>query len=219
MRDERPEGSTTCRHGDISTLGHLRLRAAQLKQQGLTYRDIAETLGTTAIRARDLCKQYERLTAHEPRQSYLLELSSRAIMALLTGSAAERYAPDADMDERLALLVEIACLYDRNELLKEQFVGQRTCSEIEAWLLTKGRSFRCASTARPVADRKAISEQPAFHPSPSLTGLSGKDANSTTRSTARAAMGKPAQADTRRASRRMERSARRQPKELAPATR
>jgi len=164
MRNERPQERGAGPKGSSLTLGQLRQLAAEFKQAGMSYAEIAIAMNTTAIRARDLCNQYERLSALP--ESHLLELSYRAIVALLSGQGAKRVAPDADMKDRMALLVEIAASYERRELIKEQYVGPRTCEEIEAWLISKGRSFRRRVTppANPVgppanADRIPVREQ------------------------------------------------------------
>jgi hypothetical protein len=127
----------------LLTVGQKRELASKLRVQGMSYAEIGAAMKVSAIKARDLCKQFERCRTLKPHQSPLRELSGRAVFALLEGQNAQCVAPpEEDFDTLLTLLVEIAASYKRSELLEEPAVGVTTCNEIEVWLATKGRSFR-----------------------------------------------------------------------------
>jgi hypothetical protein len=127
----------------LLTVGQKRELASELRVQGMSYAEIGAAMKVSAIKARDLCKQFERCRTLKPHQSPLRELSGRAVFALLEGQNAQYVAsPEEDFDTLLTYLVEIAASYERSELLEEPAVGVTTCNEIEVWLATKGRSFR-----------------------------------------------------------------------------
>ncbi len=122
------------------TLGEARQRASQLRDRGMTYVEIGAVLGVPAIRARDLCRQYDRYSELSPSGSRWMELSMRAVMALLTGKHAKRVGGNAD--DRIARLLEIAAAYTARELVRQEGVGASTATEIETWVQSKGISLR-----------------------------------------------------------------------------
>lgn len=126
--------------GTHSTLGHLRKRAWDLREQGHAYPLIAKRLNVSAIRARDLCRQYEKHRDRKSANPYSLELSTRAISAIVLGKHGARFGKN--VRSRLPHLPEIACAYSRRELLAGKYVGEKTCDEIEAWLKSRSLALR-----------------------------------------------------------------------------
>src|SRR5258708_5851657 len=72
------------------TLGELRRQAAALRDRGMSYAAIGAAMTISAIRARDLCRQFERYAQLGPAEICWMELSGRAVMALATGKYAAR---------------------------------------------------------------------------------------------------------------------------------
>src|ERR1700760_3454593 len=81
------------------THGELRTQAALLRRAEWSFAEIARAMKISPIRARDLYLQYEHIAERYPVDSYWMQLSNRAITALLScerGSAfgstpSERY--------------------------------------------------------------------------------------------------------------------------------
>lgn len=115
--------------------------AVSLHAKNLTYAQIANMMEISAVRARDLCRQYERqLRSDKGKEpAFERELSTRALRALLNGKYARRLS---DKSARFTRLIEIAACYTRDEIKEERNVGPQTLREIEWWLARKGFSFR-----------------------------------------------------------------------------
>ena len=122
------------------TIGEQRKRAAALRARHMTYGEIAALMGVSVIRARDLCSQQERIEKLGAGTVLSLDLSRRAITALLTGKHARQFG--RDFQTRLIHLEDIAASYTRQDFLAEEFVGETTCREVETWLASKQRAFR-----------------------------------------------------------------------------
>lgn len=135
------------------TLGELRQQAAVLRDHGLSYARIGAAMNVPAIRARDLCRQFDRYARLGPAEICWMELSGRAVMALAAGKYAARVG--SEMVDRIARLVEIAAAYSRQDLMDEQEVGVATVTEIEVWLQSKGLGLRRRTTPVARAMRKA----------------------------------------------------------------
>jgi hypothetical protein len=121
------------------TLGQLRNEVARLREKHSDYATISRALGITAIKARDLYRQHERITSQYSVGSPQYELSRRAILAIITCSHAPAFG--TSVEERIARLLDIASNLTRDELLGEQDIGRVTVKEIEIWLTSKGRTF------------------------------------------------------------------------------
>ncbi len=74
------------------------------------------------------------------------DLTRRALKALLHGRHAHLGGGTAA--NRSKQLVEIACAYTREELLKEPGVGNATATEIELWLKDRGAALRPSAQSR-----------------------------------------------------------------------
>ena len=122
------------------TLGEQRKRAATLRARQMTYGEIAALMGVSPIRARDLCRQQERIDEMGADTLLSLDLSRRAILALVTGKRARQFG--RDLQTRLPHLEDIAASYTRQDFLAEELVGVTICREVETWLASKGRAFR-----------------------------------------------------------------------------
>src|SRR5262249_16737340 len=99
------------------TIAEQRQQAAARRKQNLNYGRIAELICVNPIRARDLCKQYERYPKLSPPECYRFELSKRAVLSLLNGKYAQKM--EANFDFRLKQILEIAVSYRKSELLTE----------------------------------------------------------------------------------------------------
>ena len=122
------------------TLGELRLRAAQLRDQGKRYPEIGTHLNVSPVRARDLCRQHDRYAALDQEAQCWMELSTRVIMILATGKHAHRAG--GTIDERIPRLLEIAAAHSRLDLEKEPAIGPVAEREIVVWLQSKGLDLR-----------------------------------------------------------------------------
>jgi len=114
--------------------------AANLRKAGRTYAEIATELGVSVIRARDLCRAFDRLHRLHKKGLAESELSKRAVTSLSRSYYARRIL--ASERTRLDRIIEIAVCYTAEELMDEPNIGRRTFSEIELWLHKKGLSFR-----------------------------------------------------------------------------
>jgi hypothetical protein len=113
--------------------------AWDLYSRNLTYAEIGAQMGISAIRARDLCRRYQRALQERSEHVFERELSTRALTSLLNGKHARKIP---DKAQRLVRLVEIAACYTLQELRDERNVGGQTFREIESWLARKGLGFR-----------------------------------------------------------------------------
>jgi hypothetical protein len=149
------------------TIGEQRKRAAALRARHLTYGEIAALMGVSVIRARDLCSQQERIEKLGAGTVLSLDLSRRAITALLTGKHARQFG--RDFQTRLPHLEDIAASYTRQDFLAEEFVGETTCREVETWLASKDRAFR---TRPDTKTRQANRAAPALQVPPTEAAAS-----------------------------------------------
>ncbi|MDF2619184.1 MAG: hypothetical protein K0S00_1843 [Xanthobacteraceae bacterium] len=124
----------------------LEVAAWRLRQEGLSYGEIAVRLDINAIHARDLALRHERRMGSRPRRQWRLRrktdcgLSKRALTFLLGCTHAARFA--ATMEGRQRCLAEIAASYRKAEMLAEANAGPVTVREIEIWLESQGRSLK-----------------------------------------------------------------------------
>ncbi len=122
------------------TLGEMRKRAADLRVQKLSYAQVAKLMDISAVKARDLCLQYQRYAHLRPPHSWRFELSAPAILALLTCDHASQVGNDVNV--RMRHLPQIAASYTKLELLKSEPIRKGLVVEIETWLASKRLRFR-----------------------------------------------------------------------------
>lgn len=134
------------------TLGEKRQRAADLRRQDMTYPQIGSAIGISAIRARDLCRAYDRYCNLKPPLDVWFELSNAAIATLVTGKHGR--ALGGELKDRIPHLLEIASAYSETDLASEETAGPHVVNEIAVWLQSKGRRLRKARTRKASADRE-----------------------------------------------------------------
>jgi hypothetical protein len=124
----------------LARLVRLRKEAVRLKDGGLDYIQIGRVLDITTIAARDLCMQHQQLAKRQSGLSDVPRLPHRVVQLFLYGRYADFIGRTASI--RADYLADIASLYVKSDLLREQGIGRITVARIEQWLAAQDRRFR-----------------------------------------------------------------------------